>query len=174
MRLFVAIRLPAHVVHGLDAALADVRRDHADLRWIPAQRWHLTLAFFGEVGDREVAALRARVGRRVSRCEAMELRLRGGGRFGDRVLWVGVDGHTANLRLMAGRMAYDDRPYRPHLTVARARQHADLRPVVQRVAEYAGPAWTATTVELIESRLGPRPEYLTVECWQLRPFTTKH
>ncbi|HEU5241008.1 MAG TPA: 2'-5' RNA ligase family protein, partial [Ornithinibacter sp.] len=32
-----------------DAALAPVRAANPDLRWVPPERWHLTLAFYGEV-----------------------------------------------------------------------------------------------------------------------------
>ena len=167
MRLFVAIRLPEEVVDDLDAALDAVRSESRELRWVPRQRWHLTLAFFGDVPERELAAVRARTARRVSRGRAMSLQLRGAGRFCDRVLWIGVAGDVHQLRSLATTIAYVERPYRAHLTVARSRQGFDLRPVVERLGTYAGLPWSASTVELIQSHLGPTPTYETLDAWPL-------
>ncbi len=169
MRLFLALRLPAEVVTSLDQALNGPREEHRDLRWIPPERWHLTLAFFGEVPDVSLAALRARIAKRTATCTAMRLRLFSAGRFGDRVLWMGVDGDTDRLTTLADRVAMDSRPYRPHLTVARARQRADLRAVVACLRNYVGPEWQAAELELIASHLGPQPTYETIETWVLAP-----
>ena len=174
MRLFLALRLPDAVVSDLDDALGALRERHPQLRWIPPERWHLTLAFFGEVPAREVDALRRRISRRLGDADETELWLAGAGRFGDRVLWVGVGGATAALRAVADRMAVEDRAYRPHLTVARTRERADLRPVVEQLRDYVGPRWRATRVELIESHLGPRPMYETLEQWPLGATQPPH
>ena len=55
----------------------------------------------------------------------------------------------------------DRRPWRPHLTIARAR-HGDARPVVDVLADYAGPAWDATSLVLIRSTGGPHPSHAVV------------
>ena len=167
MRLFVAIRLPEHVVAHVDDALAGARSEHPDLRWVPPERWHLTLAFFGEVAERDVPALREKINRRLVRCASMRLQVAGAGRFDGRVLWVGIAGDVERLTSIATRIAFDPRPYRPHLTVARTRHPIDLRPVVDRVRTYAGPPWHADRIELIESHLGPIPTYTTVDAWTL-------
>lgn len=187
MRLFLAVRLPDAVVDSLDHALVAPREAYPDLRWVPRERWHLTLAFFGEVPQRQLPALVARLARKIARSGEMSLRLSGAGRFGDRVLWIGVQGDGAGddwpdgrnlpsgieaLQSLARRVAVDDRPYRPHLTVARSRHHTNLRPVVEEFADYAGPLWLASDVELIESRLGPRPTYETIEKWPLPSRTS--
>jgi len=54
-------------------------------------------------------------------------------------------------------IAVDDRPYRPHLTLARARGGADLRPAVATLAGFAGSPWTADALSLVRSRLGAGP-----------------
>jgi 2'-5' RNA ligase len=51
----------------------------------------------------------------------------------------------------------DDRPYRPHLTLARSRDGADLRPAVAALAGFAGSPWTADMLHLVRSRLGAGP-----------------
>ena len=155
------------VVESLDHAVTDVREEQPQLRWIPPERWHLTIAFFGEEQARDVARLTRRVARGVESQHPLELQLSEAGRFGDRVLWIGVTGDRAPLVALGRRLATDDRAYRPHLTVARGRTGADLRRSVERLKTYRGPSWTATEVELIESHLGPRPTYDTVATWPL-------
>jgi 2'-5' RNA ligase len=167
VRLFLAVAPPPAAVRDLDAALDAVRRSHPDLRWTPPERWHLTLAFFGEVLDGDLPRLRRRVGAAVRGSNALALAFAGAGRFDGRVLWAGVVGDVAALRRLAGRVAPDERAYHPHLTVARTRAPTDLRAPVQALAAYAGPPWTARSVDLVRSRLGPEPRYDTVDRWPL-------
>jgi RNA 2',3'-cyclic 3'-phosphodiesterase len=54
-------------------------------------------------------------------------------------------------------IAVDDRPYRPHLTLARGRGGADLRPAAAALAGFAGSPWTADALHLVRSRLGAGP-----------------
>jgi RNA 2',3'-cyclic 3'-phosphodiesterase len=54
-------------------------------------------------------------------------------------------------------IALDERPYRPHLTLARSRDGADLRPAVAALAGFAGSPWTADALHLVQSRLGAGP-----------------
>lgn len=176
MRLFVALDLPAEVADHADRALAPVRDRHGELRWVPPQRWHLTLAFYGDVPDERVAAVAARVergvrGPRGRRGQAgrrpLELRLGGSGRFARRALWLGVDGDVAGLRSLARGVASDRSPFRAHLTVARLRGGVDAAPAQAELADYAGPSWVAATVHLVRSRLGANPSYDDVATWPL-------
>jgi 2'-5' RNA ligase len=168
MRAFVALIPPAAVLAELAAALAPVQAAHPDLRWTPAGQWHLTLAFLGEIdGDTldggVLPDLTARLARAARRHPPVDLALDGAGRFGDRVLWTRVRGELRALAASVGaaarrcRIAVDDRPYRAHLTLARTRPGADLRPAVDALRDFAGTPWTATTLHLVRSRLGAGP-----------------
>ncbi|GGK71065.1 RNA 2',3'-cyclic phosphodiesterase [Planomonospora parontospora subsp. parontospora] len=66
-------------------------------------------------------------------------------------------------------IAVDERRFRPHLTLARAkiRGDVDLRPLVGALEPFAGSAWEADTVHLMRSHLGGRVRYETVERWPL-------
>lgn len=181
MRLFVALVPPPEAVADLAAAVGAVREQHPALRWVPPERWHLTLAFYGEVPEQRVADLGRRVERAAGRSPAARLQLAGAGRFGSQVLWAGVAGDVdvvSRLAASAGaagrRVGADveDRPYRPHLTLARTRRpaggaargagrgpDADLRPAVAALAGHRGREWTASAVRLVRSHLGPEPSY---------------
>jgi RNA 2',3'-cyclic 3'-phosphodiesterase len=172
VRLFVAVVPPEaaleHLAEGLQAARAReaaVLGDQA-LRWSRPDTWHLTLAFLGELADRRVPDLDRRLHRAASRHPACAVALSGAGRFDGRVLWVGFSGEVAGLKRLAASVQaasrrvgadVDERPLRPHITLARTRDPMDLRPAVATLADYAGPAWTADELVLVRSRLGVGP-----------------
>ncbi|GAA5139043.1 RNA 2',3'-cyclic phosphodiesterase [Pseudonocardia adelaidensis] len=180
MRLFVAVTPPPQALDELRSDTAAQRSARPELRWARPDQWHLTLAFLGDVGDAARADLSTRLGRTAARHPPMRLALHGAGRFGDRVLWTRVTGDVvalrglaASVRAAARRAGVDveDRPYRPHLTLARARDGADLRPVVEALAGFAGRTWTAGELHLVRSHLGAGPgrtaRYEPLASWPL-------
>lgn len=174
MRLFVAVDPPSHEVARLSAA-APIRSD--TLRWVPTEQWHLTLVFCGEVAERVVPGLEERLTRAAGRTAPFELRLHGAGTFPRqasraRVLWVGVGGDVDALSRLAERCTaaarrcgidVEDRPYRPHLTLARGRGGAvDARAEVTALQTYDGPPWRVTSLRLVHSTLGAQARHDTV------------
>lgn len=160
MRLFVAVRPPAAAL----ASLAETLGRSVDARG------HLTLAFLGEQPDPQ-AFLRPLTDA-VARHTPFSLSLSGGQCFGGRVLSAAVVGDVSALQGLAlevqeaCRLAgaeVDDRPFRPHLTLARGR---GLR-VPPALAAYEGPSWQVAEVELVRSRLGRRVEHQVVQRFPL-------
>ncbi|MGY3202452.1 RNA 2',3'-cyclic phosphodiesterase [Streptomyces sp. TE5632] len=189
MRLFAAVVPPEDVIRELAVEVEELRRlPGADaLRWtgVPgrprggAADWHFTLAFYGEVDDDLVPELTARLERAASRSEPFELALCGGGRFGHgRTLWTGADGDLHPLSLLAdrteaaGRRAGvamgEHRRYKAHLTLARSRTGADVRPYVEALGRFRSRTWTVGEVALVRSNLprsgvpGEQPRYEVV------------
>lgn len=169
MRAFVALIPPPAALAELDDAVAPLRTAHPDLRWTPPDQWHLTLAFLGDVDEGLLPDLTEGLARAARRHRRIALAFAGAGRFGDRVLWTRVVDPPAGgdgLRRLAGSagaaarrcgIPVEDRPYRPHLTLARARPGADLRPAVELLGGFAGSPWTADALHLVRSRLGAGP-----------------
>jgi len=127
-RLFIAIDLPDETKRQLVSLLP---RDVPGLRATPVHQIHLTLHFLGEVeNDRAIA-----IGDSLSNLSAPRLTIQfvGVGTFRQprgMVWWVGVADNTALSALhqtIAGLIQPhgcipDHRPYKPHLTIARADQ----------------------------------------------------
>ena len=167
MRLFVAVRPPADALAHAAAAVGEVLAVERGPRWVPPERWHLTLAFYGEVDDRELPKVTRRVDLALAGVPPMTLTLAGAGSFARRAVWLGVEGDVDLLRRAAHGVAVEDRAFHPHLTVARLRGGTDASGAVAALASYSGPAWTADEVHLVRSQLGPRPTYDDIETWPL-------
>ena len=180
-RLFVAVDPPTEARAHLDQALDALRGAPGEPRWIPAERWHLTLLFLGAVPDDDVAGLRTAVGEAVVGTTPPALRIAGAGRFGagrrPQVFWAGLAGDVGALTDLADRLRaavralglpVEDRPFRAHLTVGRWRPRAPADPALPgRLADYRGPEWPVTEVTLFESHLGRPAPYETVAAWPL-------
>lgn len=156
-RLFLALWPPPEVVSEVDAALP---RDLSELRWQPPTRWHVTVVFLGERGvEKEL--------RRLDRLQVPDpapMRLQGVGAFGP-VLWLGVAADQW-LGGLAGACAelFDTghRPFRAHMTVARARSAAGRRQILEalgRLHTFRSSAWLPQEITLVRSQTGPRPLY---------------
>lgn len=182
MRLFVAGYPPEQATASLSELLARVWPElGAPWRQVPAQRWHLTLAFLGEVAPERVDELSGRLARAALRADPVRVRLAGGGAFptvrAARVLWVGIDGELVSLRRLADRVVAAARRsgipvagggFRPHLTVARHRGGgADALGWQRALDGYAGPPWPLGPVHLVRSQLGPRPWHETLRTFPL-------
>jgi 2'-5' RNA ligase len=190
MRLFVAVTPPQDALAELDAAVAALRADWPGLRWAGLDKWHVTLAFLGEVGDERLANLVERLERATGRHQMLRLRIGRGGAFPSpgkaRVLCAHIEGEPqalSDLRRLAASVAAaarragapspdEERRYRPHVTLARSKQSANLGPLVAALSGFSGMAWDATSVELIRSQTGSQPWYETIGNWRMRgPLT---
>jgi len=183
VRLFTAIELGERVQARAAAVLETLRHraatsaPRAKITWVPADRMHLTLRFIGEVDDAKgeaiVSALRAPLA-----LEPFAVRWAGLGSFpprgAPRVLWVGVaSGRDAlvraeseiSTRLAALGIAREDRPYSPHLTMARVREPGGLKtaPLFEGVDGALGETHV-DTITLFRSHLSPKgPTYVAIE-----------
>ncbi|MEV0403886.1 RNA 2',3'-cyclic phosphodiesterase [Actinoallomurus sp. NPDC050550] len=179
MRLFVALMPPETVLDEVEAAFRPHRAAHPDLRWTRRASWHVTLAFYGEVDDRVVPRLLPRLERAAGRHPHRTVMFAGAGAFprpaSARVLWTGLE---SDLRRLAdscvaaarreGVDADEHKRFHPHLTLARAREPLDLRPLVAEVDAFEGSLWTVGEIHLVRSHLGGEaPRYETLAAWPL-------
>jgi 2'-5' RNA ligase len=170
VRLFVALYPPGNVCDDLRRWLGRAAR------LTPVERWHLTLAFLGEVVAEEVPGVERAISRGVADATAMRLRLAGSGSFGrgrSTAVWTGVEGdldalrdlHAALRRNLADAgIAHDARPLTPHLTVS----YQGNRDVREALRDYAGPAWTADEIVLVRSSFPAQGGYDKLRTWPLQ------
>ena len=175
-RCFVAVPLPA----GLRADLTDVvaawkgEPHQPDLRWTDPAGWHMTLAFLGWIEAGLSEEILERMAAPARRARPVKLTAGGLGAFPSparaRVLWYGLadtDGVAASLASAIRHAlaqivprADDGTPFRPHVTLARARAErgADLRSWMTGRAVPSGVA-PFERVILYRSHLGRGPAH---------------
>lgn len=126
MRLFLAILFEEPVKDRLCEAMELIRRSTRTSRLTRRENLHLTLVFLGELRE----AGKVREAMEEIRTSPFPLEIRGLGRFqrdGGDLYWAGIEPSLPlqNLYLelknaLARKgIAVEDRPYRPHLTLAR-------------------------------------------------------
>jgi 2'-5' RNA ligase len=165
-RVFVALPLGAELAARVAAAVEETLPRAA---WRPTrpEALHATLAFHGELPREALPELRAALEGELAAAEAPALRLGGTGAFPGlaraSVLWIGIAERARSGCLAACQravaaafagagiaLADAERPFRPHLTVARAR-----RPRTRAPEEFAALAleesWDPPAVVLYES-----------------------
>lgn len=160
MRAFVALDLPFVFRQSLSA----MSKELASMlhgRFVPAENYHVTLAFLGDVPQRDVSAAARALDAACAGAGAIELVPSALGTFGrpiDATLWMGLERTPRLLELAddvrrelddAG-IAYDGKEFAPHVTLARrARILQDALPRVELDASEP-----AVQVSLFESVLG--------------------
>ncbi|WP_051807384.1 RNA 2',3'-cyclic phosphodiesterase [Streptomyces sp. NRRL F-2664] len=183
VRVFIALAPPDEAKEELARALRPAYAAYPGLRWNRIEDWHITLAFLGELPVGTVPLLRPPLADLAATRRPLELALRGGGHFDERVLWSGVDGDLAGLHLLACEVRavvkecgvpFEDRPLRPHLTLARTRR-SDPACVVEAaagLADFSGRRWSTARLHLVGSNIGRGPgpiHYRDIEAWSFRP-----
>lgn len=135
LRLFFAVELPADVQHALGRLRPSSAASAADYRWVNPDLLHVTLAFLGQQPRETLPRLSALATAAAAASQPGRLRLGDPGSFGPprapRVLWVGLAGDLEPLLALQSRLAdalrttgfaLEDRPFQPHITLARRRE----------------------------------------------------
>jgi len=178
MRLFVALEIPSAVRENLTALLTALRAVSPKTRWVRPENLHVTLKFIGEVQKTKLAAIRSALAE--VRCgQPVTLDFRGLGFFPNekhpRVFWAGIEASPRLETLAADidqalaklEIAREQRPFSPHLTLARfepARLPEKLHGAIQGNAGREFGLLRTNQFHLIESKLKPSgAEYTTVE-----------
>jgi RNA 2',3'-cyclic 3'-phosphodiesterase len=182
-RLFVAVPLPMAALAAVTSLVSGVRlapepapgerRDPSDVRWVRMDGLHLTLRFLGPTEPDRLDLLAEAVGQAAGGFGQFEVGLAGAGAFPNptrpRVLWLGVGRGIEPLNELTSRLASalaehgwarDDRPVRPHLTLARCDGVAAGPLVASRLLAATVELdlrWTADQVVLFESQTGGGP-----------------
>lgn len=135
LRTFLAIDLPSSLLKAIGQNLRTVKRELPGLSWSKIENLHVNLNFFGETTESQVDQIRQAVEPAIADVSPFELELKGFGVFPDdrapRVLWIGLGGALDSLVTLAECVGHamvplgfpqEDRPFCPHLTVARVKK----------------------------------------------------
>jgi 2'-5' RNA ligase len=171
MRLFVAVDVPETIAAALAETSKLLRPAGADVAWIKAGNFHLTLKFMGEVPDGRLGEVKTVLDMVAPRHHAFEMTFYDLGFFPDarkpRILWAGVTAGREHLMALAQDLeksfselgfARETHPFAAHLTIGRLRspRGADrLRHLVERHAGKEFGQCRVEEVRLCKSTLAP-------------------
>jgi 2'-5' RNA ligase len=134
VRVFVAVDPGAELLARVGELLREISPLAPSAKWVEPAGLHITLAFMGEIGEERLPLVIAAASV-AGFHRPLTLRIEKGGAFGarrrPRVLWLGVGGAVSALSaihrdleqalsLSTGYVP-EDRPFAPHLTLARSR-----------------------------------------------------
>jgi RNA 2',3'-cyclic 3'-phosphodiesterase len=133
MRTFVALDIDDYVRKNIsDFMVKAASLQTKGVKFVEDHNLHITIKFIGDIFEERVESIVSSLGEIAA--EPFEIHIKGAGGFpvGDRnprVLWTGIEGNEALLRLFdavdrrlfeAG-IPRDQKPFYPHLTIARAK-----------------------------------------------------
>jgi len=138
IRSFVAIELSEEAKKGLTRLRKELERDeHRFVKWVAPGGIHLTLKFLGNIPSNRVTEITEGIEKAAQGISPFLLEISGLGAFPSlkqaRVFWVGIGGELDKLStlqqnidsaLAALGFAKEERPFVPHLTLARIREGA--------------------------------------------------
>ena len=133
IRAFLAIEPPEEVRAAVERLQEKLKREISGaISWTRPQGNHLTLTFFGDIGQNDVSNICAAVEKRLTAVPPLSLAVETLGVFPDarkpRVLWSGITKDLDQLKALQGLLTADfeglgfakeHRPFRAHLTLAR-------------------------------------------------------
>ena len=188
-RIFVAAPLPDNVSAQVAALVERVRGSGSapggrDVRWVRLDGLHLTLRFLGPTVEERIAAVVSAVRAAAATGQTFEVTIGGAGTFPDdrrpRALWLGLRSGGSELAALAATVnrtlaeagwPADPKPFRAHLTLARADGVAAGATVAARLIETAAALRIVCPINrigLFESLTGGGPaRYEPIEVIQL-------
>ena len=166
VRAFFGLPLPEEHREALGRYITQCQALAPDFRWVPAANLHLTVRFIGGIDRHLVEAIADRLD--GSGLSAFDLGLGELGTFKRgrlvRVAWLGVTSGVEAAQVLAAKveaecvaagLEAENRPFQPHLTLARARpRFGAALPSLPPVP--ALKPWKADELVLYQSHLSPK------------------
>ncbi len=168
MRTFIAIELPGPIQEEISRVTGELRSYFPGVRWSNPENIHLTLRFLGEIDPAQLDLLKKAVDEAASQVSGIRLNVENIGFFGSksnpRVIWLGLN-DSSELSALAGKVekaveeagfGKADKPFRPHLTLARVRRKLDRPPdweAIYKTLPASWPHWPVSEMLVIKSTL---------------------
>jgi 2'-5' RNA ligase len=169
VRVFIAIPLPADLKAKLVALQQEFQRSAVEAVWVRESGFHITLKFLGEVDASLIGPISSCMRAAVQQYHPFSLMISGVGVFphesSPRVLWVGVQDasgllgqvqQTLEAHLTQLGHPAEDRPFAPHLTLARLKRisrRGEFLAALKTHREAVLGEMDVDHIELVESQL---------------------
>ena len=166
-RVFCAIELPPRLCEQANEHIGKLKSSIPNVRasWTRDGKLHLTLKFLGEIPSARVESLSRATERATVSLTPFKMIIEGAGAFPQsgpaKVLWLGVRDVEGGLTKLHTRLedecgkegfARDERPFHPHLTLARLHEPQGARSLAALHREIGFPGVEVSITELLVIR----------------------
>lgn len=173
-RLFIGI--PLHLAHAgaeVKKWAKDAAMNQNKISWTPPENWHVTLYFLGDTPSEKIPILEHLIDQAFSNLGRFDAEVKGVGVFpslrNPKVMWLGLENIASILpcwqklvdSLWKQGFEFDQKPFKPHLTIARIRNVNNLPAIKQILDANSGVCFDQVVVdrvvlfESILSQAGP-------------------
>jgi len=150
VRSFIAIEIPEEIKKEISSIQDELKKNLGKTRgisWARAETTHLTLKFLGDVPGEKIKTTEEALRLSARGIKAFTISVAGAGCFPNlenpRVLWTGIQEseELKNLHaaiegsLCAIGFGKDEKPFRPHLTLARIKSQAEGKKLSKAIKE---------------------------------------
>jgi len=171
VRSFLALEFSPQILSKVGKVQERLRTSRGDVRWVRVDQIHLTVKFFGNIEEEQIADISSVMEEVAAQKSPFTLSVKGLGAFpstrNPRVIWLGLHGWEENLlplqqeietRLKTMGFAPEERPYRPHLTLGRVKslkRRGDLADLIEKDRDVDLGPFVVDRIVLFRSDLRP-------------------
>lgn len=179
-RVFVALRIGQEVADALSDWSASIREKYNFRKWTHPQDLHITIQFLGDVWVEEIEKIKQSLFQVTEQTQSFSLQIGSLDTFGlieaPKVWWVHPEGDLQSLHHLQHKIGHaftdlgytlENRPYRPHITIAR--KYKGEIPFLELEHHFELPpmTWQVTEIVLCKIRIGYQPTYENVATFPL-------
>ncbi|MFO0935148.1 MAG: RNA 2',3'-cyclic phosphodiesterase [Gemmataceae bacterium] len=149
--MFVAVAMTAEVQRQSEELQRSLTTAGVQAKWVEPDSMHITLAFLGDLDDREIPVLFKALRGAAKRIAPFTLQVAGVGAFPNmrrpKIAWAGIQEGSDELIKLYDTVAAslestdlynrEDRGYRPHLTLGRVKAEEDSATLATAMANHA-------------------------------------
>ena len=172
VRAFLAIELPTDIINEIHVIQSRLKKMlTGTVRWVRPEGIHLTLKFFGDVSGNDIIKITGVMEDHGRGTGPFALDVETLGVFPDlnrpRVIWLGMGGDVERLirfqksmdhKLHESGFEKENRPFRPHLTLARIKDPKSLiglAEIIEKMDKEKAGHFDAMGLTLFRSQLTP-------------------
>jgi len=168
LRLFIALDTPPKIRPGVAETRDRLKQSYADVKWEPNEKLHCTVKFLGNTDERRVPEIISSIETICLAIKPFTVIYRGLGCFPSlrdpRVVWLGIDNPTGELRDLAKRIELamaplgfepELRAFHPHVTLGRVKGRKNLSGLLTMLetVTFESQPVTLPSLEIVKSEL---------------------
>jgi 2'-5' RNA ligase len=162
LRLFVAVLLSDALRNSIARAQDQFKKASGGVKWVAPENLHVTLKFLGGVDEERLDDINTALSASVEGFQTFDLKLAGAGAFPGlsrpQTIWIAAKEGTEHLRRLAESVESrleavgfpkEERKFKAHITIGRAKDLKDARSLSDVIKNYENEEFGSQTVDRI-------------------------